>query len=204
MPADPSISLVIPTIGKPTLARTLASLVGQPWRPGDEVLLIGDGPQPVAAELWDQFAGAVPGRYLETPNTLGFWGHGIRNWVQDRGIPRGGLRAQLDDDDIWTPGALAAIRASAIEHPGRPLVFRMDWSAPDGSRRVLWNEPELREGNVGTPLLVTPVTLGHAPWTHRYAGDFDHISTICSRHPEGPVWVPDVICICRPHRSATP
>lgn len=194
---DPTLTLVIPTVGRPTLARTLASLARQPWRPGDEVLLVGDGPRPVARELWDQFR--LPGRYVETPAVLGSWGHGARNWVAANGLVRTSHRAQLDDDDIWTADALRAVRAAITADPGRPHLFRMAFGHQWPGVPVVWRTPELAEGNVGTPLLVAPVALGHPEWTGRYGGDYDHIRATCERHPAGPVWHRELVCVCRPH-----
>lgn len=190
-----SVSLVIPTISRPTLARTLHSLRGQEWMPGDEVILVGDGPQPVARELWDQFG--LPGRYMETPRQLGTWGHGIRNWLLDRRTTTGRYLAALDDDDVWTPDALASIRKGIRWSGDLPLIFRMDWTTIGG--KVLWEQPELREGNLGTPCCVAPndpAKLGR--YGPRYAGDFDFIKSTCDYYP-GPVWREEIICTCRPH-----
>lgn len=79
-----TISLVIATISRPTLARTLRSLRGQAWEPGDEVLLVGDGPQPVAAELFGQFG--LSGRYVENLGPTGMWGttRATGCWIRSR------------------------------------------------------------------------------------------------------------------------
>jgi hypothetical protein len=199
----PTLTLVIPTIGRPTLARTLRSLAGQPWRAGDLVLLVCDLPEagPVVRELYPQFG--LPVRYLET-NRLGSHGHGVRNWVQRGRMIRTTHRAQLDDDDVWMPDALAVIRAAITARPDRPHIFRMDWrnagpDRPPTDRPVLWTAPVMREANVGTPMLVAPVALDGAEWAPRYNGDFDHIRDTCARHPDGPAWRPEVICYTRPH-----
>jgi hypothetical protein len=202
MLANATLTLVIPSLGRPTLALTLRSLAGQPWGPGDEVLLVCDRPEaaPIVRELYPQFP-TVPVRYMETP-ALGHWGHGVRNMVQRDRLVRTTHRAQLDDDDVWTPDALALIRTAIAADPDRPLIFRMDWRTIGG--KVLWERPEVVEGNVGTPCLVAPVSLDGAEWGNRYTGDCDHIRGTCARHPLGPVWHEDVICVTRPHlgRSA--
>lgn len=193
----PTISLVIPTVSRPTLARTLASLRAQPWRAGDSVVLVGDGPQPVAADLWRQFR--LPGLYAETPARLGFWGHGARNWVRDRGLATGDYLVALDDDDEWTPSALAVIRASLAESPGRPHIFRMAGCPVVGT---VWKDKEVRLQNVGTPLLVAPNVPGKiGAYTERYGGDFDMIAETCVFYPDGPVWREEVICNVRPYRG---
>lgn len=202
--SEPTIGLVIPTVGRPTLARTLASLREQAWGPGDVVLVVGDGPQLIARELARQ-VGGVPIRYIETPRQMGEWGHGVREWVQAERLLTTSHRWQLDDDDAARPQAIQAIRTAAREHPGRPLLFQMDFRRQQWDRPLVWNRPELTEGNVGTPCLVAPVGAPFdRPWSPRYGGDYDHIRAVCESHPAGPVWRPEVICVCRPHLPAPP
>lgn len=189
-----SLSLVIPTVSRPSLARALASARAQDWEHGDEVLLVGDGPQPAARELWDQFG--LPGLYTETPATLGYWGHGARNWVLDRRLARGRYLLALDDDDELAPVAVAIVRRALRETPDWPHVFRMSGAPNVGT---VWKVREVREGNVGTPMLCVPNVpefLGR--YTHRYGGDFDFIRACCAPYAGGPVWREDVICRVRP------
>ena len=61
----PRLSIIIPTIGRATLARTLATIAAQDLLPGDEVLVIGDGRQPEAERIFA--ASGLPGRYLDGP-----------------------------------------------------------------------------------------------------------------------------------------
>lgn len=198
----PTITVVIPTIGRPTLARTLASLAGQAWAPGDAVLLVGDGgPRLCARELWEQFR--LPGQYLETPWQMGSWGHPLREWVQREGLAKTSHRWQMDDDDAAWPGAIQTIRAAITAAPDRPHLFRMDFGRQQWDRPILWDRPELREGFIGTPCLVAPTDARFSQrWPARYGGDYDHIRAVCEAAPAGPVWVPQVVCVCRPHLAA--
>ncbi|AMV30191.1 Glycosyl transferase family 2 [Gemmata sp. SH-PL17] len=194
-----TISLVIATISRPTLARTLRSLRGQAWEPGDEVLLVGDGPQPVAAELFGQFG--LPGRYIEHTGKTGTWGHHARNWVFDSRRATGTHVMALDDDDEYTPDAIATVRAALRLAPDRPHIFRMSGhpTAP-----LIWRpgQPVLTVGNLGTPCLVfpnDPERLGR--YGMRYPGDCDFAATTCAQYPDGPVWREEVICRVRPGRA---
>ena len=201
--ADPvTISVVIATISRPTLARSLASLRSQDWRPGDEVLLVGDGPQPVAALLTDQFAAVgLPARYVENPGPRGMWGHHARNWVMDAREARGSHLMALDDDDEYLPGAIAAARAALTLTPDRPHLFKMDWRTIGG--KTLWELPVLRAGNVGTPMFAAPndpARLGRYGMV--YTGDFAFIRDTCSHYLGGPVWREEVVCVCRPAQPA--
>jgi glycosyltransferase involved in cell wall biosynthesis len=187
----PRFSLVIPTISRPTLVRCLLSLRGQDWQPGDEILLVGDGPQEAAAAFWNQLD--LPGRYIETPTKLGHWGHGIRNWVNEQRLARGSHLLNLDDDDAYTPGAIAAIRAKVRQEPDAPHIFRMR-DTTDGMLR--WKVREAVHGNVGTPMIVVPndrAKLG--TWASRYGGDGDSIREALEHYKSGPVfWHEEVIC----------
>ncbi|HEY1188514.1 MAG TPA: glycosyltransferase family A protein [Gemmata sp.] len=195
--AEPTISLVIATVTRPTLARSLASLVGQDWRPGDEVLVVGDGPQPVANELCGLFAARLPVRYVENLGERGIWGHRPRNWVLDTRQAQGAYLMALDDDDEYTPSAIRAARAAFVACPSpRPHIFRMSGHP---SNPLLWSEPVFREANFGTPCIAAPndpARLGR--YGLRYAGDFDFAASTCEHYPGGPVWCEAVVCRVRP------
>lgn len=192
--AEPAITLIVPTIGRPTLARCLASLRRQTWRVEDEVLLVGDGPQPSARYLWDQFA--LPGRYLEVAGPYSDWGHTPRNRTMPRA--RGDYIAALDDDDQWVPDALVTIRAACAQALGRPLMFRMH-GAPCGG--TVWKSRELKHGNVGTPMFVLPAA-GQRWGCYEpfHGGDAAFIQqTLALWPPRSLVWRPEVIALIRPH-----
>lgn len=196
-----TISLLIPTVSRPTLARTLRSVKDQDWRPGDEVILIGDGPQSVAAELWEAFD--LPGRFLQVAGPSKDWGHTPRNVIQAGGPfyarPVGSHLMAIDDDDELEPGAVAIVRDVIEANPGRPIIFRMGDFPEDG--RYLWEIPVLREGNIGTPMFVPPNDPGKlGKYAPRYGGDFDFVRDTCKHYPEGPVWRPEIICRIRPRR----
>lgn len=191
----PTISLIIPTVSRPTLARTLASVRRQDWWPGDEVIIVGDGPQAAARPLWEQFG--LPGYYCEVRRTdPPDWGHTPRNRVMP--LAKGQYLMALDDDDEMATDAIKVVRAALERNPGRPHLFRMH-QCHTGA--VVWADREIREGNVGTPMLVCPNDPEmYGQYTSRYGGDFDFILSTCSRYAAGPVWHEAVICRVRPPR----
>jgi glycosyltransferase involved in cell wall biosynthesis len=91
----PTLSVVIPSAGRPLLARTLASVVRQVI-PGDEVLVLVN-------DAWD-------------------WGNSARQEGQEKA--KGDYVIFCDDDDVFVPGAFQAMRTWALEHPGRIGIFR--------------------------------------------------------------------------------
>src|SRR5205085_10755047 len=122
-------SIIVPTCGRQSLRRTLQSIHSQALLDGDEVLLVADGPVPLAEELFAE--SGLPGRCLATPATRDFGGS-QRNRGMDEA--RGDYLLFMDDDDVFTPCAIQTIRAALQEAPDRPHLFRMRYAA---SGRVL-------------------------------------------------------------------
>lgn len=98
----PTISFIIPTIGRKTLKRTLASI--EKW-PGDEVLVIQHNPP------------------------SGNWGNAERQEGTDRAT--GDYLAFIDDDDVYIPGHRAIMDQAIKENPnGNPMLFKIKY--PNG------------------------------------------------------------------------
>ncbi len=191
----PALSILIPTVSRPTLARTLRSLRAQELLPGDEVLLLGDGEQQVARSLFEQFD--LPGRYASVPGPSRDWGSTPRN----RGmlLARGDWLLFLDDDDAYAPGALTAVRSALAESPGRPHLFRMHLVPEDVT---LWERREVAPGNVGTPMFVLPSAGPRGQWGRSYLGDHDFIASTLALWPAGAlVWREEVIAHVWPTRD---
>ncbi|HEY1186603.1 MAG TPA: glycosyltransferase family A protein, partial [Gemmata sp.] len=163
--------------------------------------VVADGPLPLVGELCEQFAARLPLRFLENPGPFGMWGHHARNWVMDARQARGAYLMALDDDDEYTPGAIAAARAAfgACPEP-RPHIFRMTGHPicpPEAP--LLWREPVFQVGNFGTPCIAAPNDPGRlGRYGMHYTGDFDFAETTCAHYARGPVWCEAVVCRVRP------
>jgi hypothetical protein len=167
------ISFIVPTVGRPSLARTLASIEA---RPGDEILVVGDGFRTNDNRV--RYVDCAPGKD---------WGAAERNFVTP--LARGQYLAHIDDDDAYAPGTRALMQDAIMRTPGRPVLFRMRY--PCGI--TLWAEPSLRCGNVGTPMMLIPnrpTMLG--TWGSFVGGDCHFLETMKWR-PEDIVWRPEVI-----------
>jgi len=186
-----SLSVIIPTCGRTTLERTLRSILMAGIRSEDEVLVVGDGPQPVAQAIVRRWKYRLPISYLETPQTR-CAGHVQRNEAVQ--IAKGSHLISIDDDDTYRPHALRTVRKAAAEAPDRFLIFRMQSHTPRHPWGTLWNYKGASLGNVGTPMMVAPnVPAKLGKWGNRYAGDFDFLESTLAYYPEGPVWIEDVI-----------
>jgi glycosyltransferase involved in cell wall biosynthesis len=179
------LSVIIPSIGRETLADAVASCAG-----ADEVVIVMDGQAPLpaipptAAVIFDRVSGGD---------------HGYTARTRAMALATGTHLCFLDDDDEFTPGAIDLFRAAATN---RPVIFRMEH--PDYG--VLWREPELRFSNVGTPMFLVPNDpdrLGvWAPFADGLAepgGDFTFISG-CAKKMGGVIWREEVVAVVQPRR----
>jgi len=110
---DVTFSVVVPTRGRPSVVRSLASIVEQ-LEPGDEVLL--------------------------RCSHDGDFGNKARQSMIERA--KGTHLLFMDDDDQFARGALESMRRFAREQPGRIGIFRMRyldgtllWKDPELRRR---------------------------------------------------------------------
>ena len=180
-----SISFIVPTIGRESLRRTIASIE---TRPGDEILLVGD----VALRLREYaFIAERPElRVIDCPPG-GDYGHHERNVAME--TAKGDYLSSMDDDDEYMPGARALLE-SAMH--GAPSIFRMQYHNDQGP--TLWRDKEIRVGNCGTPCVFAPnMPERLVPWGHHYCGDFDFMSGM-KWAPHEISWREEVICIVRP------
>lgn len=200
-----ALSIIVPTCGRATLARTLASIDEQLER-GDEVIVVGDGEQPRARDIAaDMGAGDGTWWYDETPRS-GCYGNAQRDWGIE--VAMGTHLLFMDDDDEYLPGALDVVRAATAEAPDAAHVFRMRfgpghpvWHAR-GPDYTLWVEPAVRPQNVGTPMVALPCRPGRLPrWSEGDGAgvysDFAFLRRALARFGP-PVWHEDVIAVVRP------
>jgi glycosyltransferase involved in cell wall biosynthesis len=168
------ISFIVPTIGRPTLTRTLRSIEA---RRGDEILVVGSVPQTLSDPR---------PRYFPVVNG-GDWGCFERSLAITQA--HGTYLAFLDDDDEYVPGARDLMARVMEAAPQRPVLFRMQY--PNGF--VLWAEPDLRCGNVSTQMILIPnqrEKLGE--WCGGYTGDFRFLQSM-KWDRSAIVWQPEVI-----------
>jgi hypothetical protein len=189
------LSIIIPTSGRRSLGRTLDSIRDQRLIEGDEVLLIGDGPQPLALELFQR--SGLPGLYQETPETRDYGGT-QRNRGLD--LASGDYLLFMDDDDVFEEGAADLIRSALATHPGRPHLFRMRYAS---TGRLLWADRTLTLGNVSTQMIAFPNHPRLRRWDSRHGHDHRFlVDNVPLWPPDSLIWREEVIAIIRPHEGA--
>lgn len=123
-----TLSIIVPTSGRATLKRTLASIADQ-LEPGDELL--------VACNSYTNYGDRAIDEMQEKVS--------------------GDVVLYCDDDDIYLPGALARIRAWADANPGKIGLFRRSfpngakqwrWPSihPSNVQRMCFVIPNVRGG----------------------------------------------------------
>ena len=195
--AAPTLSVIVPTTGRDTLARTLESVTLAGYRPGhDEMIVVRDGPDEDGAVVgavrqWsDTICGVAYVHEQLTP--AGDYGGAARSLALATATRD--WATFMDDDDVYTPGALAMIRAALVDAPRVPHVFRMI----DPGGNVLWRAPRLEGGNLGTPCIVVPVDSRLPRWGREYDADFRFLLACVDAWHGSIVWREEVVCQCRP------
>lgn len=197
------LSVVVPTIGRDTLKRTLLSLRPQ-LHPGDEVVVIADGPSARAVAREATCTLGLPLVLADTPPTR-CWGNAQRDLGMR--LARGTHLLFIDDDDEYEPGALDVVRRELEKNSECAHIFRMRFGPghPAGQTTpptVLWRDQVLRAQNIGTPMVALPNRPALLPaWTDGDAGDFFSDFLFLRRAiPRfgAPVWNEDVIAVVRP------
>ncbi len=187
------LTIAVPTIGRPTLARTLRSIVDAGFGEDDELLVIGDGPQPEARRTVEFYGRHLKATYLETEPT-NFVGHPQRNHAMARAK---GTHFMTIDDDAYTFGALARVKETVAKNPARIHIFKMRGSAPRHSYGHCWRSKDLVVGNVGSPMICVPnVPEKLGRWASQYCGDFEFYASTIKLQDDGiasVIWVDDVI-----------
>lgn len=190
-----AISVIIPTIGRATLRRTLESVVAAGVSQHDEVIVVADGHRPAAEAMVREFARCIPVRYYETEETRDV-GHPQRNRGME--IASGTHFSFMDDDDAYAPGALETIRRRVVEAPGAMWFFRMRAIDPSIPWRVLWERREVVYANFGTPMIVAPraVVAAGCRWGPGRGGDY-RFAAACARVATVR-WAEEIVALIRP------
>lgn len=196
-----SLAVIIPTVGRASLADALRSLEG--LEPGDQVIVVGDGPQGQAEQIF--FRQRRDGwLYLEVSvDPPSSYGNAQRDAAM--AIATTDWLCFLDDDDVYTPGALATVRQSVAAQPGRPHIFRMRFGPGHHAHGlVLWQQPEVWASNIGTPMVVLPNRRYETSWMQHdrpgrqgWTSDFGFLSGAIAEAGD-PVWRREIVATVRP------
>lgn len=188
----PSLSVVIPTIGRPSLADAIESLLAEGLGTADEIIVIGEGPQPTARKIVELFSGRVSITYLENQSDVINTNRNVAQLLATRTH-----LMFLDDDDRSVDGAIRCIIDEISQNPNRVLLFRERCKNPRHTWNEVWRKKEIVLGNVGTQMVVVPnVRKRLGKWGCFKTGDYNFIRSTVDLWPgkdDGVVWVDRVI-----------
>jgi len=195
----PRLAIIVPTVRRPSLQRTLGSIADAGIACGDTVAVVVDSlaamhqrsersvyPADVNGPGFRrvlQAGAAVVTKWIAGPHND--YGGAARNAALDMVIAHCGRTvwvAYVDDDDVLLPGALTTIRQElARRDPRQPElhIFRARVNDPrvrTAADGCLWIDRDLRVGNVTTCMLVhslVPLFDRDTRWrTDRYEHDY--------------------------------
>jgi hypothetical protein len=197
---SPWLSVVIPTIGRPTLHQTLDSIDAQPESGEVEVLVVADTHGGFTGGLLEVQARIDRERdhdryvWLEVDGGQHCWGQPQRT--------AGARLASAEwvwfsqDDNIAAAGAFAAIQR-VVDHLDRPRPLFFRWLSP--WRELIWRDQHLVLGNIDADCIVLPKRIAaQIEWGLRYEGDFD--AAVAAVHLAGDelVWCESLVSIAHP------
>jgi hypothetical protein len=206
----PLLSVIVPTVGRPSLERTVNSLLRQGEWLQYEIVLVGDtfagtwGEQlPRARALAERYPERI--RYVECDGGQHAWGHPQRN--HGATVARGRYLSWLGDDDVYVrfafPAIARAVRARVFDHPRDQRVHLFRWIAP--WKQVLWHTAGfLAQDHIDAECIVCPnVPEKLGTWTNRYQGDYDFIAETVEKWGglERVIWQPEVIAQAQPSEA---
>ena len=185
-----SITVVVATSGRRTLRATLNSF-GPDLHSYDAVHVCMDGRNDLVRRLTEEMAEQYFGHWFyHEGDTLGYWGHAVRNYVLP--IVDTDLVWHLDDDDVAAPGALGVIRHSEATW----TIFRMQFMQGHPANGIIcWRERRVVKGDIGTPMVIAPPS--KAQFNLEYGGDFAYVQDLVDEFGP-PAWDERVIALIRP------
>lgn len=187
-----SLTVIVPTIGRKSLARTLQSFANE-LTEDDYVLVSCDGwREGVTNLVYGWFDVHYPGQWWVNVNTVqGDWGHPARNHMLE--VVKTDLVWTIDDDDEAAPGALTTIRQQTDPF----VIYRMRFGPGHPANGITcWREKRMQHGDIGTPMIVAKPC--SARFGHHYSGDWDYAQSLQAVYGD-PVWNERVIALIRPY-----
>jgi glycosyltransferase involved in cell wall biosynthesis len=194
-----TLTICVPTIGRPSLRHTLDSIRRQKLVAGDRVLVVfdshGHGHHYDLQELVEGYGF----EYHEFDGGRHFMGnpqfnHGMTLATTD-------YFCGLGDDDVYVDGAIERLRKAL--KPGRVLLHQfyspLFQIGQRASRFVLWDEPKLQVAHISGCCMVAPTaSLVPVKDDERIEVDYEWIVDTVAKSGKKPVWMRDCLIIARP------
>lgn len=188
----PSISVLLTTIGRPELNGMLKSLEFE-LNEYDNLYIVVDGKQfsNKAQEIISKYKFKGDVQVIIEEETLGYWGHAIRNKHQK--TLKGDYILHADDDDTYLKNSFDKMRKYCA-YKDKIVFFRfiLDYS----KNMLVWkSSPGLSFANIGTPSgLIPNIPEKFGVWEYRHGGDYDFYCSCKFEH----IFVDELIYCVKP------
>lgn len=195
--STPLLTVIVPTIGRLSLAATLRSIRSQAPAEALEILVVGDthgslfaGPLAAVPVL----AGDYDAHYFSHDGGLHCVGHPQRQAGMTQA--RGAWLAFSQDDNVWLPGAWTALFDTLNDtHDHHPYLFRVNTRQAG----VVWARPFLALGNADADGMVVPNDPSRlGTWELHYAGDYDFLAATVTAYGGALTYAEPVLVAYRP------
>lgn len=167
-----SINILISTIGKKSIFRTLNSLKNQLHK-NDYLTIIFDGTNNnlELVKLYAQEKFICNIDIIYEKERQGYWGHGIRNKYQDL---KGDFIHHSDDDDEYLPNSINDIKNICIDNN---VIYIFKIIRENGD--IIWKNKEIKINQISTQSGIIPNHINkQGYWELKYGGDFDFYKNI--------------------------
>ena len=171
-----SINVLISTIGKKSIFKTLLSLKNQ-LRKEDYLTIIFDGID-TNIDIVKFFCNKnllCNVNIIYEENNLGYWGHGIRNKYKDL---KGDFIYHCDDDDEFLPNAIDKIKKICLD---LNTIYLFKIIRENGE--IIWKNKEIKINKISTQSGVIPNHINkEGYWELKYGGDYDFYKKITDKY----------------------
>ncbi len=194
-----TLSIIIPSVRKLGLLRTLESLRGQ-LSAEDEVIIVQEPRHHDPMQNWLGYGFNIRCFADKTPGSSA-WGYKARRYGMTHA--RGEWIHCIGDDDAYLPGAIEEIK-DRVCVAKLPCLFRMRRNLPEcrgGGTDFVWRNCDLKEGdNIAGEMFVFPNDPEQwGKFGDHYCGDNDFIRQTVANYGGKVVWWENEICIWRAH-----
>lgn len=197
-----TLTIAVPTIGRPCLVDTLDSIQRQALIPGDQVLIVFDslGCEPAHRDATQALVEGYGFTFIPHAGPVHFYGNPQLNRAME--LATGDYFCALGDDDVYVDGAIARLRKKCR---GRVVLFQFFsptyLAGNDPMRHRLWSSKDLRVANLSGCCMASPrsalVPVSDEP---RIEVDYEWIRDCVAKSGQKPLWMNDCLVIARPDR----